>query len=379
MGVFKVYDEWKRRMEEAAMLERHIMQAQARAMSADERDLHRSSRSCNQYDELGLPPGGYILLTDLRFCWSVCYFQVCITHCKLGCVCVFGKCCNCILLSCMLSVCPPVYLSPISLSVCFYLSVFLSSLPLPLSPPSVFPSPSSLSLHTLFVSFPCNLPMIVFLMIGCVSFTGRAHFKSCIDTQLLREHHLLTPEDYSTEEPAVVPPPSGETPRLKKQLLTTPAISLGSVLSQFVLSEKFTSIFKSRHLKKKKLKAFSCVIKEWECLLFPPLQRILLFSWLARLHHNILYLTIDWFMLRSFGELFTISFAATCMSKVCLCHILILSYAKLSFHNAGVTYRDVIPASFTLTFMLFSLAWQHWSECFGFNKPSYYLCKTQQT
>ncbi|KAL8567948.1 hypothetical protein ACOMHN_029123 [Nucella lapillus] len=90
----KVYDEWKRRMEEAAMLERHIMQAQARAMSADERAIYQTSRSCHPYDELGLPP-------------------------------------------------------------------------------------------------------------------GRAHFRSCIDTQLLRDHQLLTPEDYCTGEPASVPPPSG--------------------------------------------------------------------------------------------------------------------------------------------------------------------------
>ncbi|KAK7508441.1 hypothetical protein BaRGS_00000007 [Batillaria attramentaria] len=93
-GLQKIYNEWQRRMEEAAMLERHIMQAQARAMSADERALHRSSKACDQYDSLGLPP-------------------------------------------------------------------------------------------------------------------GRAHFRSCIDTQLLRDHDLLTPEDYSTEEPGAVPPPSG--------------------------------------------------------------------------------------------------------------------------------------------------------------------------
>ncbi|KAL5006628.1 hypothetical protein ScPMuIL_015434 [Solemya velum] len=36
----KVFEEGQQRMEEAAMLERHIMQAQARAMSADERDLN---------------------------------------------------------------------------------------------------------------------------------------------------------------------------------------------------------------------------------------------------------------------------------------------------------------------------------------------------
>ena len=44
-------------MEEAAMLERHIMQAQARAMSADERELNRANQSCDNYGDLGLPPG----------------------------------------------------------------------------------------------------------------------------------------------------------------------------------------------------------------------------------------------------------------------------------------------------------------------------------
>ena len=44
-------------MEEAAMLERHIMQAQARAMSADERELNKANQSCGNYGELGMPPG----------------------------------------------------------------------------------------------------------------------------------------------------------------------------------------------------------------------------------------------------------------------------------------------------------------------------------
>lgn len=39
------------------MLERHIMQAQARAMSADERELNKTSQSCDKYSTLGLPPG----------------------------------------------------------------------------------------------------------------------------------------------------------------------------------------------------------------------------------------------------------------------------------------------------------------------------------
>ena len=39
------------------MLERHIMQAQARAMSADERELNRTNQSCDNYGDLRLPPG----------------------------------------------------------------------------------------------------------------------------------------------------------------------------------------------------------------------------------------------------------------------------------------------------------------------------------
>ena len=38
------------------MLERHIMQAQARAMSADERELTRVSTLKEGFPDLGLPP-----------------------------------------------------------------------------------------------------------------------------------------------------------------------------------------------------------------------------------------------------------------------------------------------------------------------------------
>nr|XP_022304299.1 deleted in lung and esophageal cancer protein 1-like isoform X2 [Crassostrea virginica] len=89
----KVFDERQKRLSEAAQLERHIMQAQARAMSADEKELNRVSRSCDNYSDLGLPP-------------------------------------------------------------------------------------------------------------------VRSHFSSCIDANLLRKHKLLTPEDYSTQDPASVPPPT---------------------------------------------------------------------------------------------------------------------------------------------------------------------------
>lgn len=44
------------------MLERHIMQAQARAMSADERALNKVAQSCDNYQHLGLPPGIFSFL-----------------------------------------------------------------------------------------------------------------------------------------------------------------------------------------------------------------------------------------------------------------------------------------------------------------------------
>jgi len=39
------------------MLEAHIMQAQAAAMAADERELHKISEGYENYHALGLPPG----------------------------------------------------------------------------------------------------------------------------------------------------------------------------------------------------------------------------------------------------------------------------------------------------------------------------------
>ena len=39
------------------MLEAHIMQAQAAAMAADERELQRISEGYENYQSLGLPPG----------------------------------------------------------------------------------------------------------------------------------------------------------------------------------------------------------------------------------------------------------------------------------------------------------------------------------
>lgn len=57
-----MFEERQRRLDEAAKLEKHIMQAQARAMSADEKELNRVSKSCENYNELGLPPGNFVCL-----------------------------------------------------------------------------------------------------------------------------------------------------------------------------------------------------------------------------------------------------------------------------------------------------------------------------
>ncbi|EDO45789.1 predicted protein [Nematostella vectensis] len=49
---------------EADMLETHIMQAQAAAMAADERDIQKALVECEDYQKLGLPPGK----SNLRHC-----------------------------------------------------------------------------------------------------------------------------------------------------------------------------------------------------------------------------------------------------------------------------------------------------------------------
>ncbi|XP_033106181.1 deleted in lung and esophageal cancer protein 1-like [Anneissia japonica] len=53
----KVQAEHERRLAEAAMLSRHIMQARAKALQADERDLEEAAKGCELYHQLGLPPG----------------------------------------------------------------------------------------------------------------------------------------------------------------------------------------------------------------------------------------------------------------------------------------------------------------------------------
>ena len=53
----KIQEERDRRHRQADMLEAHIMQAQAAAMAADERELQRMSEGYENYHVLGLPPG----------------------------------------------------------------------------------------------------------------------------------------------------------------------------------------------------------------------------------------------------------------------------------------------------------------------------------
>ncbi|XP_019622348.1 PREDICTED: deleted in lung and esophageal cancer protein 1-like [Branchiostoma belcheri] len=65
----KIQAERERRMQEVSMLERHIIQARARATSADERALNRVAEGYNTYHDLGLPPVRshfcYLLDSDL--------------------------------------------------------------------------------------------------------------------------------------------------------------------------------------------------------------------------------------------------------------------------------------------------------------------------
>jgi len=56
------------------MLEAHIMQAQAAAMAADERELQRISEGYENYQALGLPPGNRTWRKTCR--WHYCPYTV---------------------------------------------------------------------------------------------------------------------------------------------------------------------------------------------------------------------------------------------------------------------------------------------------------------
>ena len=53
----QIQEERERRHRDSDMLEAHIMQAQAAAMAADEKELQKKSEGYENYHSLGLPPG----------------------------------------------------------------------------------------------------------------------------------------------------------------------------------------------------------------------------------------------------------------------------------------------------------------------------------
>lgn len=84
---WKVQVERERRMAEAAMLERHIMQARARSMAEDEKELNKAAQECGIYNDLGLPPGKDPLHCPASF-WAVkCYSNICNKHLQHASVC----------------------------------------------------------------------------------------------------------------------------------------------------------------------------------------------------------------------------------------------------------------------------------------------------
>ena len=56
------------------MLEAHIMQAQAAAMAADERELQRISEGYENYQALGLPPGNLTWGKNTQISFNSFYF-----------------------------------------------------------------------------------------------------------------------------------------------------------------------------------------------------------------------------------------------------------------------------------------------------------------
>jgi len=56
----QIQEERERRHRDSDMLETHIMQAQAAAMAADEKELQKKSEGYENYHSLGLPPGNVV-------------------------------------------------------------------------------------------------------------------------------------------------------------------------------------------------------------------------------------------------------------------------------------------------------------------------------
>ena len=60
------------------------------------------------------------------------------------------------------------------------------------------------SIHALFIcrcQFLCN-----------ILFSAKSSLRNCLDTQLLRHHHLIVPEDFSSEEVTPSKAPKGQFP-----------------------------------------------------------------------------------------------------------------------------------------------------------------------
>ena len=57
--------EYEKHLEELASLERHLVQAKARALTEDEQLLAAFADSCAGYGEMGLPMGEIIVYTYL--------------------------------------------------------------------------------------------------------------------------------------------------------------------------------------------------------------------------------------------------------------------------------------------------------------------------
>ena len=54
----QISDEYKQRLDVLASLERHLVQAKARALAAEEKTLNTLKEGCPGYEDIGLPEGG---------------------------------------------------------------------------------------------------------------------------------------------------------------------------------------------------------------------------------------------------------------------------------------------------------------------------------
>lgn len=66
----QISDEYKQRLDVLASLERHVVQAKARALAAEEKTLNTLREGCPGYEDIGLPEGGY------HPCMCVCFYKL---------------------------------------------------------------------------------------------------------------------------------------------------------------------------------------------------------------------------------------------------------------------------------------------------------------